>query len=228
MVTSMIASETQHAFVLVGLPGAGKTSVAQYIREYIETEQHYPTGRAEVSAFVREYFGNQADSDNELGKLAAEKKSKYGNDYFVRQMVTKLRCALCPHVVISGVRSPEEAEAVRDHFGDEHTTVIAIWTLPDKRFERKYGDVPSKEHPEWESFQERNERELHEWGALDFFADEELTDYVLPNNGTFTAVEMDLQDIIDHEAFGQDLPPEWVDDFYPFPERDKEVVAQYL
>lgn len=231
MATSELPSpDEQHAFVLAGLPGCGKSTAADIIES--ELQHNYEAATAtEVSDYVRAKFEAAHDDDvddNELGRWAAEKKQENGDGFFVRQMVQHWVTDEAPHVIISGVRSPEEAEAVRDGFGRENTTVIAVWTLPDIRFERKYGEVPSEDHPEWETFKERNEREIHEWGCLDFFVDAELSDYILTNNGTVTALEVDLNAIIDHEVLGNDLPDEWNEDYYPFPKRDPEVVAQYL
>ena len=230
MVTNVDAAD-QHAFVLAGLPGCGKSTAAHIIET--ELENNYEAATAtEVSDYVRTKFEAAHDdgdvNDNGLGRWAAEQKQENGDGFFVRQMVQHWLSDEAPHVIISGVRSPEEAEAVRDGFGDENTTVIAVWTLPDIRFERKYGDVPSEDHSEWETFQERNEREIHEWDCLDFFVDADLYDYIVTNNQTVTALEIELNAIVNIEVFGFDMPDEWNDDYYPFPKRDPEVVAQYL
>jgi len=231
MATFKMPPEDQHAFVLAGLPGCGKSTAAQKIVRELQMRSDDPAVSTEVSDYVRALFkaANDDDvNDNELGRWAAEQKREHGNDYFVRGMAELWHGDDKPHAVISGVRSPAEAEAVRDVFGPEHTTVIAIWTLPDKRFKRKYGDKVSKDHPKWETFQERNEREIHEWGCVDFFVDPDLTDYIVTNNNTIAALKIDLRTIVYHDVYDDSMPPSWNEDFYPFPRREREVVAQYL
>lgn len=221
----------QHAFVLAGPVGCGKSTAAEHIVTELTEGRDEDATSTEVSDFVRALFNAEHSDevdDNELGRWAADKKDAHGNGYFVRAMAELWRDDSNPHVVISGVRSPEEATAVRDVFGSANTTVISIWTLPDVRFERRYGEIPSEEHPEWETFQERNEREIHEWNCLDFYVDENLYDYILTNNGTAAALRIDVAAIIDHDVFGDEMPVEWNDDYYPFPERDRDVVAQYV
>lgn len=220
--------DKREVFVLVGLPGAGKSTAAEHITEYIEREYHENSQHFEVSDFVRTLFEDQSEADvddNQLGAWAAQQKAEYGNDHFVREMANAIHSPVTPHVVISGVRSPAEAEAVRDVFGEESVTVVSIWTLPDERFERKYGDGPSEEHPKWETFCERNERELHEWGALQFFLEDGPQDTVLSNNMTEGVFESDIEDVVDRRMVDHaDVVAE-----NPLPDGlDAEQIAQYL
>jgi dephospho-CoA kinase len=218
----------QHAFVLAGLQGTGKSTVASMITDSMSVATAANTVTStEVSDFVRALFEADSDevvNDNELGRWAANQKAAKGNDYFVRAMAELWHGDDNPHVVISGVRSPAEANAVRDVFGAEHTTVIALWTLPDLRFERKYDAVPSDDHPKWETFHERDERELHEWNCVEFFCDDDLSDYVLNNNRALDGVRDDIEHIIDHEVYNRGKR---IGD-HQFPSDDPEVVAQYL
>lgn len=219
-----------HVFGLAGLPGCGKSTAA----EIIESELEHNFERAiatEVSDFVRTMFEKEHQDDiddNELGRWAADKKDEHGNGYFVREMAKTLDAGNRPHVAISGLRSPEEAEALRDVYDPEHVTIIGVWTLPDIRFERKYGATPSEEHPEWETFTERNERETHDWGCVEFFTDDGVSDYIVPNNGGVEDLEGRITRIVHYEALdAADEPTDLAET--PFPDGlDAERVAQYL
>jgi len=233
-------SETRReVFVLVGLAGAGKSTVADIIEETHDER----VATFEVSDFVRHLFeeahdeevnldaesadsgANSTDesaesvSDNELGAWAAERKEEEGQDYFVRKMAQTIKSPSTPHVVISGVRSPEEAVAVEDVFG--HCTTVGIWTLPDIRFERKYGGSPSTEHDEWSTFTDRNERELWDWGAVEFFSRDSVreADAIIPNHDDLDTLRTHVETFL--EGRGQY-------DENPFPHSDFEKVAQYL
>lgn len=209
-------SEKAHVFCLAGLPGCGKSTAADMIAEIVES-YHEPIVTTEVSDFVRTKFEAETDEtvdDNGLGRWAADKKDEFGNGHFVRQM-----CDMWQqdeqHLVISGLRSPEEAAAARDVFGDERVSVIGIWTLPDIRFERKYGDPPSTDHPEYETFQERNERETHDWGCVEFFTPDGVSDYVLPNNSNRKEdLHKKLLKTVRYELFNAGVKPT----FDPFPD----------
>jgi len=210
--------EHREVFVLVGLAGAGKSTVADIIEEEFEER----VVSFEVSDFVRTKFEESQDgdvNDNELGAWAADRKDEEGQDYFVREMAETIKSPSTPHVVISGVRSPEEAVAVEDVFGS--ATTVGIWTLPDIRFTRKYGGKPSVEHDEWDTFTDRNERELWDWGAVEFFSRDSLheADYIIPNHDDLDALREHVQKFL--RGDGQY-------DTNPFPHSDFEKVAQYL
>lgn len=223
--------DTGHVFALAGLAGSGKSTAADIIVGDIEHNFERAVS-TEVSDFVRTLFEEQSDesvNDNELGRWAAEKKAEHGDGYFLREMANVLDSPTRPHTAISGLRSPEEAAAVRDVFGAENVTVISIWTLPDIRFERKYGDTPSEDHPKWDEFCERNERETFDWGCVEFFMPDGPQDYIVPNNSTLDALGVDLGAIVGNEVHDQEMPEQWRGGWYPFPEGlDKRRVAQYL
>lgn len=205
-------------FVLIGLAGAGKSTAADIIAE--KHDERVAT--FEVSDFVRTSFEDQhVDdvNDNELGEWAAKKKEEEGQDYFVRKMAESIKGPSTPHVVISGVRSPEEAVAVEEVFGDCIT--IGIWTMPDIRFNRKYESDLSVDNDDYQTFQERNERELWEWGAVEFFSNKSIhtADYIVPNHGTISTLRDNIERLLDGRgAYGQN----------PFPYDDYKYVAQYL
>lgn len=217
-----------HIFALAGLLGCGKSTAADMIASQARQEFEF-TVTMEMSDFVRREFKRQgADTDvndNELGEWAARMKETYGDGYFARELADSL-AGDCNYV-ISGLRSPKEAYTLRDEFGPDNVTVIAIWTLPDLRFERKYGDPPSEEHSDWETFHERNERELHEWDCLAYFADD-ISDYIISNNDDLENLEQQVEAIVRNELGDGSLVGEMIRDD-PFPEGlDREQIAQYL
>ena len=235
-------------FALAGLPGSGKSTAAEMIRDELEHRMERAV-HTEVSDFCRTLYekehdghvddlsGESSDSvetrqaspnDNDLGRWTAKLKEEHGRGYILRKMAETLDDPDRPHVVISGVRSPEEAEALEDVFGPMNVTTVAIWTLPDLRFERKYGDTPSVEHPKWDEFKERNEREIHEWGCLQFFLEDGPADYVVSNNGDEMELEGKVASIARHETGDTSLFSQTMADT-PFPKGlSKEHVASYL
>jgi len=238
-----------HVFALAGLPGSGKSTAAEMIRDELELRASLREGatvnesqsdsehrferavHTEVSDFCRTLYEQEHDDttdDTDLGRWTAELKAEHGRGYILREMSKTLYDEDRPHVVISGLRSPEEAEAVEDVFGQQNVTTIAIWTLPDLRFERKYGDKPSEEHPKWDEFLERNEREVHEWGCVEFFTDSGPADYVVANNGDVSQLEGRVASIARHETGDTSLMSQTMTTT-PFHDSiSKEHVASYL
>lgn len=222
--------ETTTVNVFVGLPGCGKTTACKMVRD---AEHGKSVTSHEVSAFVRREYekevGGRDVGDNDLGEWAATKKTEEGNGYFVREMAEELAepFPVSDIINIAGVRSPAEADAIRgiftDSAEDESSTVkrsshsataevriITIWTLPDIRLQRlkdREGEYTVEE------FNERKERELWDWGCIEFFTNEDYYDHIIPNNwderGLRTAVEIviDGHDAYDHEPW-PDLSPE--------------------
>lgn len=221
--------DDSHVFAFAGLPGCGKSTAAEIVETTLLTNYEYGV-HLEVSDFVRTLFkaetGDEVD-DNELGRWAAEKKDEHGNGYFLRKMAETLQDEHRPHIAISGLRSPAEASALREVFGVENVTVIAIWTLPDIRFERKYGAMPSVEHDEWDTFSERNEREIYDWDCVEYFYGDDPSDYIVPNNSSVVDLEDAVTAIVHENALdGSKLAAGYRDS--PLPVGDRKRVAQYL
>lgn len=207
---------SRNVTLFIGLPGAGKTEACRIAEEAVEGE----ADSFEVSTFVRNEFQKEVGDgvgDNELGRWAAEKKEEHGNDYFVRNMAERLAdlTSVPENINIAGVRSPAEADAVREVFDD--VTIVTIWTLPDVRYRRlneREGEYSREE------FEERKERELWDWGCIEFFWDENYYDHIVSNNWELEYFENDIRGVMKS------------DDIYtkpPWPVLpSKEHLAQYL
>jgi hypothetical protein len=134
-------------FLFVGLKGAGKTCGAERAREQLTDTTLVEFSDVEFSDYVQDSF----------------KRSK---DYVENTNYTP------QNLVVSGVRSPEGAEAFREAF--DNVTTVVIWTLPEIRYNRLTTDM--------DTFVDRKSRELWDWGCIEFFTDPDQYDYVIPNN----------------------------------------------
>jgi len=211
-------ADYNRVYLLAGPVGSGKSTVGRII----EKEYNGSTAHFEMSDFVRNAYyaakGGSSISDNGLGEWAAEQKDGdlgYFGQRLARTLDTDSKAPDC--IIVSGIRSPEEVVPFRTHF--DNVTTLAVWTLPDIRFERKYGEMPSDTHEMWEPFMERNERELDEWGCQYFYNNASISraDQIVPNNGGKEKLRRTVRRVL----AGDDLP-------YPFPHADAKRVRQYL
>lgn len=208
------------AIGLAGLLGSGKSTAAEIIVDEIGRK----AVATEVSDYVRacyETANGASTDDNSLGEWAEKVKDEAGESYFLRQMTSLHAYSDNDVTVFSGLRSPEEAEPLYEVF--DKVIIIAVWTLPDIRFERKYGSTPSEEHPKWKTFVERNEREKHKWNCLEYFIKDGASDYVVSNNDAKPELRKKLHRILEYELRENGEPPT-----YPIGEGDRLTVAGYV
>lgn len=221
-------TEERSVNVFVGLPGAGKTEGCHIAEKVIGED----VDTFEVSTFVRNKFQQETGdddsgvSDNDLGRWAADMKEEHGNGYFVREMAKTIKAFhnTPGNINIAGVRSPAEADALREEF--ENVTIIVIWTHPDIRFDRlkeREGDYTREE------FNERKQRELYDWGCIEFFTDENYYDYIIPNNTSLKAFRQKVEYAIRGTEVFQSSPFPSVEHFQGTEDFDyKDFLGQYL
>lgn len=205
-------------FIIIGLTGAGKSTAAEMVaEEHDEYVVCFDLSDYSWTQFERATNRTQMSSGEWVTKMKFEK----GNDYFARNLAETVKAPHAPHIVISGVRSPEEAVAIKGVFSDSRVSTIALWTLPDLRFKRTYGEPVSAEHEMWDVFHERNERELWELGAVEFFSNDSIheADYILSNHDGLHQLCSRIQEMLMGRG-------NW--DHNPFPADDFEKVAKYL
>lgn len=176
-----------NVFAFIGLPASGKSTALDVVRGM----GGYPM-TDEVSNYVRFRYENATDDgdvdDNGLGRWAANVKDEKGMGYFVdqwcrtikgdQQAAHELDSKPWDPIALAGIRSPEELDALREHF--TNVTSVVVWAMPDVRYDRiteRDGDEMGRD-----VFDERQARELHDWGAKEFFLDRNYRDYIIPNN----------------------------------------------
>lgn len=216
---------TKQVFALAGPLGCGKSTAAEMIANIIRTDGKF-VQIAEMSDYVRSEYNAHVDTDtvddNGLGAWAAEQKEADGAGSFAHDLAV-LYEADNAELIVSGIRCPEEVTALEDVYGEANVTTIAIWTLPEVRFERKHGSQMTPTHPEFETFAERDERELDEWGCADIYLDDD-TEFVIANNQDKIDLQRQLLIAVD-SVYGTILesPIE-----SPFVDMDDDVVRSFL
>jgi len=214
----------EHVFAVAGPLGSGKSTAAKMIASIIRHDGRFARV-VEMSDYVRSEYNAYCDdgaSDNELGEWAAKQKDADGAGCFASD-IAELYDGDDAELIVSGIRCPEEIDALEAHYGADSVTTVAVWTLPELRFKRKYGDTMHAQHEQFDTFMERNDRELSEWGCEEIYIDDD-TDFVIANNGGEVNLQRQLLIAVD-SVYGTILENPLKN---PFEEMDIEHVRSFL
>lgn len=172
-------TETRTGIVVVGYPGAGKTTVSHIIGGLtdcicIETGDIVRDG-------AREYFSDTIDEigSHELGEYSTMRRKQDGGDYVARDVIEQLQSQdSFPRVpaVISGMRDVEAFETFREFF--DILNIITVTADCETRLQRiqKRGKNDETEFTS-EDLKMRDQRE-DTWGTTFWMSDERNSESV--------------------------------------------------
>ncbi len=138
---------------LAGMPGAGKSLVVQ-----VGHERGY--GIVTMGDVVREETFNrglQINPEN-IGKVMLDLREKSGEGVVAQKCTPKIEAQKYPKIIIDGLRSLHEVEVFKKHF--KKFSLLAIHASPETRFNRLLRRGRSDDPKNWETFYERDLREL--------------------------------------------------------------------
>lgn len=161
---------------VLGKIGSGKGTFSEYLRD------KYGYKVIVMGDIVREIaakLGLEPNREN-LQRIQKEFTSKYGQDYFAREVVRRIKEGGWENVVIDGMRRPLDVEVPKKEFGDK-LIVVLIEADPKIRFERMRKRARVGDPQTLEEFlaQERREMELFNLEKAFSYAQ-----YRIENNGT--------------------------------------------
>jgi dephospho-CoA kinase len=141
------------AVVFVGMPGSGKSVGAD-----CATALDIPV--LVMGDVVREEATRRGlpHTPETLGRIMLELREKFGPSIIAERCITKFRPLKGAFVVIDGARS--EAEIVSFRKAVESVVIVAVHASPKVRFERLVKRGRPDDAVTWETFQERDSREL--------------------------------------------------------------------
>ncbi|MEM2118887.1 MAG: AAA family ATPase [Candidatus Bathyarchaeia archaeon] len=138
---------------IAGLAGSGKSLVVNVaVREGYAVVVMGDEVRAEAKK------RNLELTPENLGRLMLELRQKEGNAAIAKRCIQKIKSATREKVVVDGVRSLDEVAEFKKHF--PNFTLIAVHSSPETRFKRLYHRQRSDDPQNWQTFQERDLREL--------------------------------------------------------------------
>lgn len=153
---------------VAGMPGAGK-------EEFLTAATAVGIPFVRMGDVVREHYASSGAEGRGMtvGEYASSERRAHGPDIWARRVMEKAGDGgIC---LIDGCRSRDEVDTFVGLGGD--VTVVAVHASPSVRYERLVKRARSDAPVDYDSFRERDSRELG-WGAGEVIA---LADHIIPN-----------------------------------------------
>lgn len=175
---------------LIGLPGAGKSTVSNIILDQIDSSEMVTMGD-----IVRDLAADENRTNSEeIREFATNMREEHGKGVFAKKLIEQYTFSK-DLVVIDGIRSPEEISLLKEHTNNR--CVIAYVHTP---YQIRYNRVVTRgrdgeEDMTEEDFKERENEELS-WGMREIL-DEEQYDYTIANDGSYAELESEVSTTIE-------------------------------
>jgi dephospho-CoA kinase len=171
--------------IITGMPGAGKSEVADVFRK-----NGYPI--IVMGDVIREETKRRGLEANRANtrKIAVELRNKDGPGAVAKHCVEKMKKSNAEYIVIEGCRSLAEIDVFDDYA--ETVTIVSVHTSPSTRFTRLKSRGRDDAPLEWKSFRERDLGEIS-FGLGGVIA---MSDIILVNEGTIEELQQKSEAII--------------------------------
>ena len=139
----------------VGKNASGK----DYFLEFISKEFGVPM--LSVGDIVRELAeaeGLEKTRDN-LHYISKKYMTQYGQDFFPKRLIQKIKDMGVPNVLVSGIRPPSDVQSFKAAFGDQFFLVSIVVESDRKRWERTVARGSERDHVTFEQFLELDKHE---------------------------------------------------------------------
>jgi len=128
---------------------------------------------------------------NNLGKTMLKLREEEGPTVMAKRCLSKIEAAGSKVVVVDGVRSLHEVDEFRKHF--PNFTLIAIHSSPETRFQRLFQRERSDDPKGWQTFVERDLREL----SVGLGSAVATADYMIVNEGTKDELKRNIRKVLE-------------------------------
>jgi dephospho-CoA kinase len=138
---------------LAGMPGSGKSLV-------VETARELGYAIVIMGDVIREETAKRGLelTPQNVGKVMLQLRADGGNYVVAQKCIPKIEKQTCTKVLIDGLRSLYEVDIFKTHFAK--FSLAAVHASPETRFNRLFNRRRSDDPNGWESFCERDMREL--------------------------------------------------------------------
>ena len=133
---------------------------------------------------------NLEPTPENLGKTMLNLRELEGPAAVAKLCIPKLKKATEKMVVIDGIRSLAEVEEFKKHF--PNLVLVAIHSVPETRYKRLFRRRRSDDPTNWETFMERDLREL----GIGMGAVIAAADHTIMNEGTSAQLKTEIRQVI--------------------------------
>ena len=170
---------------LVGMPGSGKSLI-------VEVAQKRGYAVVTMGDVIREETlksGLELNPAN-VGKVMLDLRKMNGEGVVAQKCIPKIELQKSKKVLVDGLRSLHEADVFRNHF--QQFNLIAVHASPETRFIRLLRRGRSDDPKNWETFHDRDQRELSV-GLGNVVA---MSENLVVNEGTPAETQEEVNDIL--------------------------------
>ena len=162
---------------VVGLNGSGKDEVVNYLNK------KYGVPLISVGDIVREIAAKEGiePTRNNLDSITKRYFNLFGEGYFVKQIVEKIRKSSWKAVGISGIRSPRDIALVKDAFKQDFILIHVYISDPQVRYQRILKRGSKRDQSTYAEFLKQDDMSQELFHIQDSI---KLADYSLPNDGS--------------------------------------------
>ena len=139
----------------VGKNACGK----DYFLEYISREFGVPLlSIGDVVRELAEVEGLEKTREN-LHQVSQKYMGLYGQDFFPKKLIEKIKALGTETVLVSGIRPPSDVEAFKKEFGDDFFLIALVVESDRQRFERTRARGSARDNVTFEQFLELDKHE---------------------------------------------------------------------
>jgi dephospho-CoA kinase len=166
------------------MPGSGK-------EEFVNAAREEGIDVIRMGDVVREFIKEKGLelTDENIGRTANQEREKHGLGIWAERTISYVSGDL---VLIDGIRGDAELDVYKEAFG-KNIVVVGIHTSPKIRYERIKKRKRKDATMDWDSFCERDSREL-KWGLGNAIAQ---SDYMIINEGTLEDFKKDAKILLE-------------------------------
>ena len=170
---------------VLGMPGAGKGTVRKIFQK-----MGYPV--VVMGDEIREEAKRRKlkPTPENLGMVMLKLREEEGLATVAKRCITKMEKAKEKIVIVEGIRSLHEVDEFKKHF--PNFTLIAIHASPETRFRRLFQRKRSDDPKGWETFMERDSREL----SVGIGAAIATADHMIVNEGTKAQLKRKIREVL--------------------------------
>ena len=171
---------------VAGMPGAGKAAIRKMVKE-----MGYPV--VVMGDEIREEVKRRGlkPTPQNLGMVMLKLREEKGPAIVAEHCVPKIKRTKAKIVIVDGIRSLHEVEEFKRHL--PKFFLIAIHASPQTRFKRLFRRRRSDDPKNWETFLERDSRELGV-GLGNVIA---TADHVIVNEGTKSQLKKGVREVLE-------------------------------